>query len=197
MQLYISGNSPYARRARVAAREGGLMDEIDETVITSFNQLNDVGPGGKIPMLVCDDGTLLCESLIITRYLNDLAAGALLPEEANARLACLEIESVASVLMDSLFARSLENNQRKKTERSNTIYEREVARSGRCYDRLAALIDPTDERVNLGSIAVICALGYANWRAPEDQWAQGREGLNNYYERFMQRPAFAETAPAF
>lgn len=197
MQLYISGNSPYARRARVAAREGDLMDEIDETVISSFDQLNDVGPGGKIPMLVCDDGTLLCESLIITRYLNDLAGGALLPEEASARLACLEIESVASVLMDSLFARSLENNQRAQSERSNTIYQREVARSGRCYDRLAELIDPADERVHLGSIAVVCALGYANWRAPEDQWARDRDGLNTYYERFMHRPAFAATAPVF
>jgi len=173
------------------------MDEIEETVISSFDQLNDVGPGGKIPMLVCDDGTLLCESLIITRYLNDLAGGALLPEEPSARLACLEIESVASVLMDSLFARSLENNQRAQSERSATIYERELARSGRCYDRLAALVDPADERVSLGSIAVICALGYANWRAPEDQWAQDRDGLNNYYERFMRRPAFAETAPVF
>ena len=109
----------------------------------------------------------------------------------------LELEGLGSLLMDSLFARSLENNQRAQSERSNTIYQREVARSGRCYDRLAELIDPADERVHLGSIAVVCALGYANWRAPEDQWARDRDGLNTYYERFMRRPAFAETAPVF
>jgi len=197
MQLYISGNSPYARRARLAVREGGLLDRVEEIMIRNFEQLTDAGPGAKIPILICDDGTSLCESLIITRYLNTLAGGQLLPEEGDALLHCLEIESVASVLMDSLFVRSMENNRREESQRSGELLEREIARSKRCYDRLEERLDAFDHQVSLASIAVICALGYANWRAAEDHWPQGRLNLKNYFEHFMARSAFTETAPVF
>jgi len=197
MQLYVSGNSPYARRARLTVREGGLTDRVEEVAIRNFEQLIDIGPGAKIPVLICDNGTCLCESLIITRYLNDLADGRLLPGEPAALLHCLETESVASVLMDSLFARSMENNQREESQRSAELLERETARSGRCYDRLDELVDALDDHVTLASIAVISALGYANWRAAEDRWAEGRSNLKSYFDRLMARPAFAETAPVF
>ena len=197
MQLYISGNSPYARKARIVAREAGLASQIKEITVGSFEELQAAGPGAKIPVLVCDDGTRLCESLIITRYLNDLAIGQLLPKEPGHLTHCLEIESVASTLLDSIFARSLENNQRKENERSVTILEREQSRTARCLDRLDELTTEFEKEVTLATIAVVSALGYASWRAPEDNWAQGRDNLNNYFEHFMKRRSFAETAPVF
>lgn len=197
MKLYISGNSPYARRARLAAREGGLMDQIEEVAVTGFEQVAQVGPGGKIPLLVFEDGTVLCESLIITRYLNELAGGRLVPGMASALLCHLEMESVASVLMDSLFVHSMEINQRVEALRSSELIAREGARRTRCYDRLADLVVNTDEQVTLASMAIISALGYADWRAAEDDWRQDRGRLLEYYDRFMSRPSFSETAPNF
>ena len=197
MQLHISGNSPYARKARIAARETGLISEIEEITVGSFEQLQEAGPGAKIPVLVCEDGTQLCESLIITRYLNELAKGQLLPSEPSRLRHCLEIESVATVLLDSIFARSLENNQRNENERSMTILEREQNRTARCLDRLNELTTEFEKEVTLATIAVASSLGYASWRAPEDNWAQGRDNLNNYYEHSMKRRSFAETAPVF
>ena len=39
--------------------------------------------------------------------------------------------------------------------------------------------------------------GYADWRAPEDDWRGERPNLLAYFDRLMERPAFAETAPSF
>ncbi len=197
MKLYISGNSPYARRARVAAREGGLMDQVEEVVISGFDELLAQGPGGKIPVLVTDSGASLCESLIITRYLDDLSGGRLLPGDPAERLACLTLESVASVLMDSMFVRSMEKNQRPEELKSEFVMTRETDRSKRCYDTLESMVGNESDSVTLASIAVIAALGYANWRHPEDDWSNGRPQLAAYYDRLMLREAFAETAPVF
>jgi glutathione S-transferase len=197
MKLYLSGNSPYARRARLVAREGGLMDLIEEVIISGFEQVAQVSPGGKIPLLVCEDGTVLCESLIITRYLNELAGGRLVPASVSDALRDLEMESVASVLMDSLFVHSMETNQRNEALRSRELITRENNRRTRCYDRLVDLVVNAGDQVTLASIAIISALGYADWRAAEDDWRHGRDRLLEYYDRFMARSAFAETAPKF
>ncbi len=197
MKLYISGNSPYARRARMAAREAGLADRVEEIAISGFDQLLELGPGGKIPVLITDEGRSLCESLIITRYFNDLSGGRLLPTEPAMREDCLALESVASVLMDSLFVRSMEQNHREEASRSNAVLQREAERCRRCYDTLEKMVVGEGDTVSLASIAVISSLGYANWRAPEDDWRDGRPSLESYYDHLMQRPAFSDTAPAF
>jgi len=197
MKLYLSGNSPYGRRARLAVREGDLLDQVEEVFIASFDDLIAQGPGGKIPTLVTKTGVALCESLIITRFFNDLSGGKLLPEDPEEKLACLELESVASVLMDSQFVRSMEKNQRESALRSESVLAKEAERGRRCYDRLEALVAKEGEEVTLASIAVISALGYANWRHPEDEWRINRPELKSYYDRLMVRDSFAETAPVF
>jgi glutathione S-transferase len=197
MKLYMSGNSPYARRVRIAIREAGMADKVEEVSISSFDELTSYGPGGKIPVLVTDSGRSLCESLIITRYLNDFSGGGLLPSGTADLERCLALESVASVLMDSLFVRSFEKNQREASTRSEPVLERECARSRRCYDALEEAVTEEDETITLASIAVISSLGYADWRAPEDGWRTTRPGLESFFDRLMLRNAFADTAPVF
>jgi glutathione S-transferase len=197
MKLYISGNSPYARRARIAVREGGLTDQVEEVAITSFEDLKAIGPGSKIPILTTQSGESLCESLIITRYLDDLSGGKLLPTDPGEMLKALVLESTASVLMDSMFVRSMEKNQREEALKSLSLLERESGRCNRCYDTLNEQVDENDAAVTLGSIAVISALDYANWRHPEDDWRSGRPRLTAFYDKLMARKAFKETAPAY
>jgi glutathione S-transferase len=197
MKLYMSENSPYARRARITVRETHLIDQVEEIRISSFKELLQCGPGAKIPVLVTDSGQSLCESMIITRYLNDISGGKLLPAAREDLEKCLALESVASVLMDSVFVRSFENNQREEKLRSTAVLEREIARSSRCYDSLNKAVVSEGESITLASIAVIAALGYADWRASEDDWRAGRSDLVAYFDRIMARPAFAKTAPRF
>ena len=197
MKLYVSANSPYARKARIVIRELALEDRVEEQTVSSLEELKNIGPNAKIPVLITEDHVLLCESLIIVRYLNDLSSGTLLPSEQKELASCLQLESISSAFLGSTFARSLETNQRKEDERSPKLLERERTRTKSCLDRLEELTVDFNKEVSLGSISIVCALGYANWRAPEDAWAEGRQNLKRYYDHFMNRDAFRDTTPIF
>lgn len=195
MKLYMSGNSPYARRVRLAIRACSLMDQVEEIAIKGFDSLPTQSPGRKIPVLVTESGVAISECILIGRYLDELAGGKLSPTDPVERLDCLAIESVASVLMDSQFARSMEKNQRDEKTRSTVVLEKEAGRSARCYDRLNEMLEGASGDVTFASIAVISSLGYADWRNPEDEWRNNRSCLSAYFDRMMTMPMFAETAP--
>lgn len=200
MKLFHAGNSPYARRPRMVAREAGLMDRIEEVDAAPLGGSNNVvashGPGGKVPGLLTDNGIYLCESLIICRYLNDVAGGDLLPTESKALDEALHVDGIASLLMDSLFIRSHEG-RRDESEKSPGVIATEAARAGRSYDELEALAGGFDDAPNLGTITVVASLGYADWRHPGDEWRKGRPVLTGWFDRMMQRPAMDETKPIF
>lgn len=200
MKLFYTGNSPYARRARIAARAGGLMDRVEEVDVAPLaredHPLLQYGPGVKVPGLVTDGGAFLCETLIITRHLNDAADGGLLPREAEARERAMEVEGTGSLLMDSLFVRSHEI-RRDPSESSPDVITKEAARAIRCYDALEARIEQCGEELHLGTIALIAALGYADWRHPGDEWRKGRSKLSGWFEALTKTPAVEETKPVF
>lgn len=200
MKLFHAGNSPYARRPRMVAREAGLMDRIEEVDAAPLGGSDNVvaghGPGGKVPGLLTDNGVYLCESLIICRYLNDVAGGSLLPTESKARDEALHVDGIASLLMDSLFVRSHES-RRDESEKSPAVIATEAARAARSYDELEKLAGGFDDAPNLGTITVVASLGYADWRHPGDEWRKGRPTLTGWFEKMMQRPAMDETKPIF
>lgn len=200
MKLFHAGNSPYARRPRMVAREAGLMDRIEEIDAAPLGGSDNVvarhGPGGKVPGLLTDNGVYLCESLIICRYLDDAAGGILLPTDSKARDEALHVEGIASLLMDSLFVRSHEI-RREEPEKSPGVIAAEAARAERTYDELEKLAGGFGDEPNLGTITVVASLGYADWRHPGDEWRRGRPVLTGWFEKMMQRPAMDETKPIF
>jgi glutathione S-transferase len=197
MKLFYSGNSPYARRTRIAARECGLgarVEEIDSTTLTADGHpLLAYGPGAKVPALQTDSGAFLCETLIITRYLNEHGNGQLIPSSADEML---ELEGIGSLLMDSLFVRAQEN-RREPGESSPAFIAKESERAARCYDALDAKLTGTAATVDLGTIAAVTSLGYANWRHADDNWRSGRDGLAKWYDEMMKFPSVSDTDPVF
>ena len=198
MKLYFSGNSPYARRARIAARLGELsVEEVDVSPLqVEGHFLLKHGPGVKVPGLETDAGTYLCECLIITNYLNQQAEGKLMPSEGAGGEAALELEGIGSLLMDSLYVRTMEN-RRDLNEKSLGLIEKETARASRCYDALDIRLAGQSATLHLGTIAAVASLGYADWRHPDDDWRHGRDGLKAWFDEMMQNPAVAETKPIF
>ena len=65
MKLYYTANSPYARRARLAARASGLgVEEVDVAPLDSpSNPLRGKGPGVKVPGLETDGPTAIVREL--------------------------------------------------------------------------------------------------------------------------------------
>ena len=196
MKLICSGNSPYARRPRMAIREAGLMDKIEEVDVSpmpdNMDMLLGFGPGAKVPGLVTDSGAYISETLVICHHLNDLSGGKLYPKDPATREQALVIEGIASLLMDSQFARSHEK-RRENGEKSQGVIDKETVRSARSYDSLEGMADSFGDDFHMGLISVIAALGYADWRHPDDGWRNGRPKLTAWYKKMETRSSVAET----
>jgi glutathione S-transferase len=200
MKLYFSGNSPYARRPRLAIREAGLTDKVEEVTLKTPEERVEIlikhGPGAKVPALLTDNDVLIVESLIISRVLDELSGGKLYPKEQKERELAYQVEGVASLLMDSLFHRSHEK-RRDPSEQSPGEIKKEAERAKRCYDELERLLPVFDGKIHMGSMTAVASLGYADWRHPDDEWRKGRDKLAAWFEKIGERPAMAETKPIF
>jgi glutathione S-transferase len=87
MKIYQAVVSPFAVRVRIALYAKGLTAYFapppDGFGSEAFRQIT---PMGKVPTLVCDDGTVIAESAVINEYLEETyPAPALLPADRNER----------------------------------------------------------------------------------------------------------------
>ncbi len=200
MKLYYSHNSPYARRPRMALHEAGLLDRVEEVDLTPRAENDAVlfanGPGGKVPALMTDTGAFVVESILICRYLDDLSGGKLTPSDPAARDAALQIEGMASVLMDTLYFRTHEG-RRDEAQKSAAIKEKDAKVANAAYDALDEAAKDFGDAINLGTISTVAALGYADWRHAGDNWRGGRAALAGWFEIIMERPAMALTKPVY
>ncbi len=194
MKVFYTGNSPYARRARLAARASGLkVEEVDVAPLDApDNPLVGKGPGVKVPGLETDGGAYICETLLITNYLNQKSGGKLSPDEADQ-----ELEGVGSLLMDSLFLRSAQLNRLPENERSPGLIAKEKDRAARCYDALEKTLAGKPAALTAGAIAAVSCLGYTDWRLADDAWRTGRPGLAAWYDAMHQNKDVAETKPVY
>ena len=63
----------------------------------------------------------------------------------------------------------------------------------RTVDALEA--DPPHKLLDIGSIAVACALGYLDFRFAAEPWRPGHPKLTAWFEAFAKNPCIAQTAP--
>src|SRR4051812_44597983 len=75
LKLYITPGSPYARMARIAVLEKGLEREVEfvqAKTRTAGSPYYSINPSGRVPYLLCEDGTGFEESAVICAYLDHL-----------------------------------------------------------------------------------------------------------------------------
>ena len=201
MKLRYSPTSPYVRKVVVTAIETGLDDRIERIATDVWDPATDIAadnPLGKVPALTTDDGTVLCDSPTICDYLDSLHGGPkLIPAAGPARWRVLNLHALASGIMDATVARVVEHRARPEDKRFDGWLERQKFKIGRALDALdrQAAEGALDGPVTLGTIALGCALGYLDFRAPEDAWRDGRPALAAWYEAFARRPSMQATAP--
>ena len=136
MKLLLTRNSPYARRARIAVREAGLLDKVEELDVSpreeNLDTLLAYSPAAKVPVLVTGSGYSIYESILIGRYIDEQSGNKLMPSDAQARDAAMALDATASALLDSLFVRSREN-RRDASEQSPGVIALEAERAGRLW----------------------------------------------------------------
>jgi glutathione S-transferase len=199
MQLLMSPFSPYARKVRVCLRETGQLSAVEEVSVTTSPLASDpaivaANPTGRIPVLIRDDGPALYDSRVITRYLDARAGTRLYPV---ARLwEVLTLEATADGILDSAIVLTYEarfrNVDMQSTEWMDAHWSK-IARAVAALDDrwLSHLNGPVD----MGQIAVACALAYLDLRHDARNWRNGNDQLAAWFATFAKRDSMTATAP--
>ena len=200
MKIYHAAASPFVRKCLVAAHELGLRERI-ELVPAAAHPVNRDralvarNPLGKIPTLVTDDDAVLYDSRVICEYLNAQGDGRLLPREGGARWRVLVDQSLADGIMDAAVLARYETVVRPEALRWNdwTAGQLEKVTSG--LADLEARAGGFGDRVDLGTIAFGCALGYLDFRFPALDWRGGHPNAAAWFLRFGDRESMVATRP--
>ena len=198
MKLLWSSRSPFIRKVMVAAHEVGLADRIrTERVVVAANKPNpDVmakNPINKIPTLVLDDSSALYDSRVICEYLDTLHAGSkLFPTDPGARLMALRRQALGDGLMDVLLLR-LGEQARPPAAQSEKHLSTFRLKMAAVLDRLEREATGLAGALDIGHIAVGCALAHLDFRFAADDWRAGRSDLAQWFGGFASRPSMQAT----
>jgi len=200
LQLFYSQTSPFVRKCLVAAHELNLAQRL-ELLPAAAHPVNrdrsvvERNPLGKIPTLVTDGGAVFFDSRVICEYLNGLGDGHLLPAAGEVRIAILTDQALADGLMDAAVLVRYESTVRPEQLRwpdwSGGQMEK-VSSALSDFERRAAT---WGGRMDLGVIALGCALGYLDFRYPEFAWRERGASLARWYEQFAARESMTKTRP--
>lgn len=198
MQLLMSPASPFVRKVRVLLRETDLLAQVDEITVATTPMASDpsvvaANPLGKIPVLVRNDGPSLYDSRVITRFLNDHAKADLYPE---ARLwEVLTLEATADAIMDAAVSMTYEARFRSAELQSQEWLSAQWGKINRAVTAVnARWMSHLSGPLDMGHIAVGCALSYLDLRHDERGWRNNHAALADWHANFTRRDNMAATA---
>lgn len=197
--LRSSPPSPFGRKVKIAAILLGLKDQIDieeaNTADPSDN-LRQQNPLGKIPALVLEDNSVLFDSRVIVEYLDHLAGGNKIIPAGKARFEVLRMQAVADGLMDAGILQVYEKRFRPEQYRFPdwlTYQAQKVTRTLECLENSPPAVVRGPADLDIGTIALACALGYLDMRFGGD-WRHGHPRLAAWVDEVEAAiPVFADT----
>jgi glutathione S-transferase len=201
VKLYHAPLSPFVRKVMVLLHEAGATDRV--TLVSAVGHPLDPGtmpvdrnPLGKIPALERPDGPTLYDSRVITRYLDDLLHARLYPAAPHL-WDTLTIEATGDGIADAAVLMRYEVFVRPEATRSPEWADAQWQKIDRA---LAALeerwMNHLSGPLDMGQIAVGCALGYLDLRHADRAWKTTYPALAAWYAAFEDRPAMRNTAPS-
>jgi glutathione S-transferase len=196
MILRSSPASPFGRKVRIAASVLGLDKEILIEAADPTDPADPVrrqNPLGKIPVLIAEDGTAIYDSRVIVDYLDHRAGGGrIIPAEPAARLAALRLQALCDGLLDAALLRVYEGRWRKPDRHEPNWVDHQTGKIDRALEALEADV-PKAEPIQIGQIALACALGYLDLRF-EGRWRKDYPRLVAWLDAFASAvPSFATT----
>ena len=196
MKLYYSPTSPYVRKVMACAITRGLEGRIQLHPSNPHASPADLvadNPTSKVPCLVTDDGLSLYDSPVICEVLDSVGdAPALFPASGAARWRALKFQAMGDGILDAAVPCRGELQRPKEAARDAAIARYKAAMS-RTVGALEA--DPPHRHLDIGSIAVACALGYLDFRYGSEPWRPGHPKLAAWFEEFSKNPGIAQTVP--
>lgn len=199
LQLFHSPASPFVRKVMIVLHETGQIGDVEVrganvSPLASGDPALSHNPLGKIPTLVRPDGPALYDSRVICRYLDHRAQGGLYPD---ARLwETLTLEATADGIMDAAVLMVYEGRVRDEAMRSSAWLDAQWGKVTRALDAVEDRWMPhLAGRLDMGQIALGCALSYLDFRHGDRNWRDGRPALAQWHAGIEGRASFAATQP--
>ena len=201
MKLLGSVPSPYTRKVRIVLAEKKIDCDFEIVDVNPpENPVNAHNPLGKVPAMLLDDGTALFDSRVIVEFLDNVSPiSRLIPDENRERVAVRRWEALADGSLDAGLLIRYESLRPKK-EQSQAWAQKQSGKLKRGLAAIAAELGDKPwchgDRYTLADIAVGCCLGWVEFRKPGGiEWRGQYPNLARHYDKLMERPAFADTAP--
>jgi glutathione S-transferase len=200
MKLYASTRSPFVRKVLVCAHEVGIIDRIEciPKVVSFLSADAEVGgynPLGQLPTLVFEDGSSLYDSGVICEYLSQQKPGlGLVPAHPAERLDMGRRQAEADGVMAN-FMRWYGERRRADDPLSPqyvSICRGKLNRVADAWEKAAS--GWRGRTLDVGFVAIGCALSYADFRFSAEHWREGRPALAEWYSELSLRPSFEATA---
>ncbi len=201
MKLTFSPASPYARKVRIAAIELGLMDRIELVPTTvapaqpNETYSRDISPLKKLPALILDDGQVIVDSYVIFEYLDDLAGGKLVPASGAKRWQIKTEHSILQGMTDAMLLCRYEIGVRPKELLWQSWVDDQWGRAWQGLTRFENHSDILTRPLDIAQIALVCVLGYADFRFPDRGWRNAFPKLDAFHEKMLQRPSVSQSVP--
>ena len=196
MKLHHSPASPYVRKVVACAIARGIDGQLERVETNPYDLPAGLlvdNPLSKVPCLVTADGLALFDSPVICEYLDRVGnERPLFPPAGAARWRALRQQALADGVMDAAVSVRMERGRPQEAARDAAMF-RSKAAVERTLDALEA--DVPIQHVDIGTIALACALGYLDLRFADDAWRTGRPRLAAWHEIMAARPELTRTAP--
>jgi glutathione S-transferase len=196
MKLFYASGSPYARIARVAVREMGLENAIEEVEVTlrdPNSTLLPYNPGGKVPALQLDNGTILNESLLLLTFL-DTRHGRrkFLPMDGSDGWKTLSQLGQAYAFLDAV---TVWNRELRFGQSAPGVIALERERADRAADALEAAVGAGGYSGPLDASQIVLGAALENFlrRHKVWHWRAGRPRLSGFLDDIAARPSFTAT----
>ncbi|MEP3442444.1 MAG: glutathione S-transferase [Sulfitobacter sp.] len=200
MKLYYAPTSPYVRKVMILLEETGQLGDVEVINVATTPLAADGGlltknPLAKVPALERPDGPTLYDSRVITAYLDARAGDRLYPSGAR-RWETLTLEATADGILDAALLMTYEGRLRPQDKQMpewvagqwDKISRALVALNTRWISHLSGPLD-------MGQIAVACALAYVDFRHGTRDWRHGNDQLAAWFKAFESRPWMVSTVP--
>jgi len=201
MKLTYSPASPFARKVRIAAIELGLIDRI-EFVPTAVapakpnDEYAQINPLKKLPVLIADNGDVILDSYVIVEYLDELAGGGkLIPASGATRWKVKSDHSLLQGILDSMLLCRYERMVRPQGLQWQAWSDDHWNRAWQGMARFEQQADVLSRPLDIVQIALVCVLGYADFRFTDCGWRKAYPNLDVFNERMLSRPSVKISVP--
>ena len=199
MKLFFNPASPFARKVVALLHELDRFDtvEIVTVISTPTDSASELAenPLRKIPTLIRSSGPAIYDSRTICRFLNDQAEGCMYPD-GHALWDTLTLEATADGIMDAAVLMVYEIRCRDEATRSDGWTEAQWVKIERSLAAIESRwMNHLTGPVDMGHIAVGCALGYLDLRHEGRFWRRERASLAAWFAEFSNRPCMKNTVP--